>query len=91
MKIDFDESCGHIEFENPTKMASTYGGICWIDDYKIDDWGIQFDELSIGGLKAENMVDLGTAIISHLMTNGYRFEMIDTQDGGELKLKNAPL
>ena len=87
MTIDFDGDCGHIEFGKPTTMASTYGGNFWIDDYEHDEWGIQFDELSIGGLKAENMVHLGIAIISHLMTNGYRFQIVDTQDGGELRLK----
>ena len=87
MIIDFDDGEAWIAFVQPTKMASTYGGNYWIDDYEHDEWGIQFDELSIGGLKAENMVQLGISIISHLMTNGYRFEIMDTQDGGELKLK----
>ena len=83
MKIESIDT--HIDLE-ASDTFNTYGGESNDEDLKgFDFYGIQFfgayADFSIGNINPDQMVRLGTSIISHLMTNGHQFEIKDDRDG----------
>ena len=72
---------GSEDFDIDPYNISTYGGEGWIDDFFLDEYGIQIGDLSISEITSKRMKELGVCIINHLLANGHLFEFYNDNQG----------
>ena len=54
--------------------VATSGGEGWIDNEHCDDYCIQFGDVSLNGIRGEDLARLCEEAINHLRLNGHVFE-----------------
>ena len=79
--INFKESELSCDI-SPAEMIHVFGGEAYLDDdYKIAEYGIQFDNLTIKNIPPHQLKRLGLSIMNSLMTCGHGF-IIDRDVNG---------
>ena len=70
----------HNYLINPDENLSVFGGEYWDDDICYDDYGINFEQCSIFGIKSNQMIYLTCQMVNHLMANGHNFQFVTTNE-----------
>lgn len=87
--INFEDqelSCSMTSAE----MIHVFGGEVYLsDDYKLSEYGIQFDNLTIRDIQPPQLKRLGLSVINSLMTCGHDFTIDRDVNGYYLKEMNT--
>lgn len=84
---DKEYECYNHTFERGDYF-NTFGGEAWLDDdYYIDEYGIQCDDMSIFKIPAANFKKLAIEMINHLIANGHDFQMVENDGSPYLTTK----
>lgn len=65
---------GYITLDG-TEYIGTSGGEYESDDLKLDSYEVNFDKVSVMNLTPRQMICLAVEVVNHLMLNGHKFEI----------------
>jgi len=71
------------------RFIGTYGGCFHDESGPFDDYGFQFGDLSISGIKEKDAVSLAVELMNHLNVNGVEFEFYFDKLSGHKFIREA--
>lgn len=80
--VSISDGVPHVKVESGTTLRiNTFGGQSYIDDFELNDYGIDLDPaVSVSGLTGSDMAALLCIIHDHLYLNGWRFAIKPTHE-----------
>ncbi len=67
--------------------VGVFGGESWVDEYYMDEYGIDMGNVGIYNIPSEQFKNLALQMINHLIVNGHGFHFVE-KDGYRMLDRN---